>query len=77
MCVTRVGQVLSIQGASASVRYLDSGAVADVDVSMVDAKKNCYVEIFAEQAIGRITKKEAEFKRDLRLEMERLRRGAQ
>jgi hypothetical protein len=73
MCVTRVGRVLSIQGTNASVRYLDSGAVSEVDVSMVRAKKDSYIEIFAEQAIGRITKKEAEFKRDLRLELDRLR----
>jgi len=73
MCVTRAGRVLSIQGTNASVLYLDSGAVGDVDVSMVRAKKDSYIEIFAEQAIGRITKKEAEFKRDLRLELNRLR----
>ena len=75
MCVTRVGKVVSVQGTTASVLYLDSGTVGDVDVSMVDAKRNAYVEIFAEQAIGRITKKEAEFKRDLRLELNRLREG--
>jgi len=76
MCVTRVARVLSIQGTSASVLYLDNGAVGQVDVSMVSAKKDAYVEIFAEQAIGRITKKEAEYKRDLRLELNRLRGAA-
>ena len=65
--------MLSIEGTNASVLYLDSGSVGEVDVSMVRARKNAYVEIFAEQAIGRITKKEAEFKRDLRLELNRLR----
>ena len=76
MCVTRVGMVLSIRGTSASVLYLDGGVVGEVDVSMVNAKKGSYVEVFAEQAIGRITKKEAEFKRDLRLELNRLRKVA-
>jgi len=76
MCVTKVGRVLSIQGTNASVVYLESGVVGEVDVSMVRAKKDSYVEIFAEQAIGRITKKEAEFKRDLRLELNRLRGAA-
>ena len=76
MCVTRVGRVLSIHGANASVLYIDSGAVGEVDVSMVRAKKDAYLEIFADQAIGRITKKEAEFKRDLRLELNRLRGAA-
>lgn len=75
MCVTRVGRVLSIQGANASVLYLDSGVVGEVDISMVDARKNAYLEIFADQAIGRITKKEAEFKRDLRLELSNPRGG--
>lgn len=76
MCVTRVARVLSIQGTNASVLYLDSGAVGEVDVSMVDTKKNAYVEIFAGQAIGSVTKKEAEFKRKLRMELERLRSGS-
>ena len=73
MCITRVGRVLSIQGTAASVLYLDSGEVGEVDVSMVRARMGSYVEVFADQAIGRITKREAEFKRDLRLEMNRLR----
>ena len=73
MCVTRVGRILSIQGTIASVFYLDDLVVCEVDVSMVHAWKGSYVEVFAEQAIGRITKREAEFKRDLRLEMNRLR----
>jgi len=76
MCVTRVGQVLSLDGGRARVRFMDTGSVGDVDVSMVDAKKNSYVEVFVDQAIGRITKKEAEFKRDIRLELEKMRVGA-
>ena len=68
--------MLSIRGAIASVLYLDSLAVGEVEVSMVHVNKGSYVEVFAEQAIGRITKKEAEFKRDLRLEMNRLRVSA-
>jgi hypothetical protein len=77
MCVTRAGQVLSLEGAKARVRFLDNDAVGEVDVSMIDAKKNSYVEVFAEKAIGRITKKEAEFKRDLRLELNRIRASVQ
>ncbi len=73
MCVTRVGQVLTLEGARAKVRFLDTGAVGDVDISMVDARKNSYVEVFAEHAVGRVTKKEAEFKRDLRIELDRIR----
>jgi hydrogenase maturation factor len=73
MCVTRVARVLSIQGSNAKVQFLDTGVVDEVDVSMVQAKKDSYVEVFADQAIGRITKKEAEFKLDLRLQMNRAR----
>jgi hydrogenase maturation factor len=77
MCVTRAGKVISLEGVRARVRYLDSDVVDEVDVSMVDAKKGSYVEVFADQAIGRITKKEAEFKRDLRLELNRIRMANQ
>ena len=77
MCVTRAGRVLSLEAARVRVRFLDNGAVAGVDVSMIDAKKNSYVEVFADQAIGRITKKEAEFKRDLRLELNRIKAAVQ
>jgi hydrogenase maturation factor len=76
MCVTRAGRVLALEGAKAKVLFMDTGKVGEVDVSMVDARKNSYVEVFAEHAIGRITKKEAEFKRDLRLEMDRMRAAA-
>jgi hydrogenase maturation factor len=72
MCVTRAGRVVSIQGATASVMFLDNGAVGEVDISMVRVKKDAYVEVFAQQAIGRITKKEAEYKRDLRLQLDRI-----
>jgi len=73
MCVTRVAKVLSLNGAKARVRFLDGDVVGEVDVSMVEAKKGSYLEVFAERAIGCITKKDAEFKRDLRLELNRIR----
>jgi hydrogenase maturation factor len=65
MCITRVGQVLSLEGTRANVKYLDTGALANIDISMIDASKNSYVEIFANHAIGRISKREAETKRTL------------
>ena len=72
MCLTKVATVLSLDGARAKVRFLDSGTVGDIDVSMVDAKKGSYLEVFADRAIGRITKREADYKRDLRLELDRI-----
>lgn len=77
MCVTRAAKVVSLKGGTATVRFLDSDAVAEVDVSMIDAKKGSYVEIFADRAIGCITKEEAGFKRDLRLELNRINTAAQ
>jgi prefoldin subunit 5 len=73
MCVTRVARVISTQGTNAKVLYLDSELAGEVDTTMVPVRKGSYVEIFADQAIGRITKKEAEFKRELRLQIEKAR----
>jgi len=69
MCVTRVGKVLSVQGTHAMVRILETGAVADVNVSMVKARKNAYLEIFADSAVGSLTKREAEWKSKIRSEL--------
>ena len=68
MCVTRVGKVLSVQGTRAMVRILETGAVADINVSLVEAKKNAYLEIFADSAIGSLSKREAEWKSKIRSE---------
>lgn len=77
MCLTKAARVLSLEGAKASVRFLDTGTVGEVDVSMVDAKKDSYVEVFADRAIGRLSKREAEYKRDLRLELDRIEAAAE
>lgn len=69
MCVTRVGKVLAVKGNLATVRILETGGEADVDVSMVTPKKNAYLEIFADTAIGSLTKKEAEYKAALKREV--------
>ena len=69
MCLTRVGRIVGVEGGRARISYLDTRETSNIDVSMVDARKGSYVEIFADVAIGRITKKEAELKRDLRLEL--------
>ena len=69
MCLTRVGRIVNVDGGRAKISYLDTRETGDVDVSMVEARKGSYVEIFANVAIGSITKKEAELKRSLRLEL--------
>jgi hydrogenase maturation factor len=64
-----VGKVLSVKGSRATVKVVETGGLAEVDVSMVDAKKDSYLEIFADTAIGRLTKKEAEYKISLKREV--------
>ena len=71
-----MARVISVKDTNATVLLLDSNETKEVDVSMVDAPRGSYVEVFAEQAIGRITKKEAERKRELRLAMMRVPRAA-
>lgn len=72
MCITSVARVLSIEGEKATVRFLNTGAVREVDVSMVDVKAGSYVDVFAESAIRRVTKREADLKRRLRSELGRI-----
>jgi hydrogenase maturation factor len=69
MCLTRVGRIVNIEGSRAEISYLDNREKTEVDVSMVDARKGSYVEIFANVAIGRITKKEADHRQALQLEL--------
>lgn len=64
-----MGRVLSIKDNRATVRILETGGVADIDVSMVSPKKNAYLEIFADTAIGTLTRKEAEYKTALKKEV--------
>ncbi len=75
MCITRPAKVLALEGDRARVRFLDRGSVDTVDASLVEARKGSYVDIFAGRAVGLISREEAEFKRALRLEMDRLGAG--
>lgn len=65
MCVTRVGQVLSLNGNKAMVRLLDQEVTREIDVSMVKVSKNEYVEIFADLALKKISSREAQRRREL------------
>lgn len=69
MCVTRVGKVLSISGNRALVKLLDEDVTRDIDISMVQIRKNSYVEIFADCALSRLTSKEALWRKRLWLEL--------
>ena len=64
-----MGKVLSVQGTRAMVRILETDAVAEINVSMVETKKNAYLEIFADSAIGSLSKREAQWKSKIRSEL--------
>jgi hypothetical protein len=64
MYITTIAKVLSTGGTDAR----GSGIAGYVDVSMVRVKKDSYAEVFAHQTIGRITRKVAKLKRDVRLQ---------
>jgi hydrogenase maturation factor len=74
VCVTRVAQVISVEGDKANVKFVESGATRIVDVSMVETSKGGYVEVFADQALSSLTKAEAEWRKkvwlDLRAKLE-------
>jgi hydrogenase maturation factor len=69
MCLTRVARIVNVEDGKAKISYLDNRETSEVDVSMVNARKGSYVEIFANVAIGRITKKDADQRRALQLEL--------
>ncbi len=75
MCVTRVGRVLRLRGDRALVGFLDYDVTMDVDVSMVHAKKDAYVEVFGDRAIARLTKREAEARKKVWSELRELSGG--
>ncbi|HYA56048.1 MAG TPA: HypC/HybG/HupF family hydrogenase formation chaperone [Nitrososphaerales archaeon] len=59
MCVTRAGKVVSASQGRARVEFFDGRALDDVDVSVVDAKKGAFVEVFGNLALGVLSTAEA------------------
>jgi hydrogenase maturation factor len=60
MCITRVGKVLSLSKSKATVELFGDGKlVENVDVSMVEARINSFVEVYANLALGVLSSKEA------------------
>lgn len=74
VCVTRVAEVISVRGDKAKVKFVESHATRVVDVSLVEASKGSYVEVFADQALSTLTKAEADWRKqvwsDLRSKLE-------
>jgi hydrogenase maturation factor len=75
MCITKAAKILSVKDGGARARFLDSGALRDIDVSLVDAKKGSYVEVFADHAISPLSREEAERKAELLVQVLRKIRG--
>ena len=60
MCISRVGKVLSIDKTRAEIQLLgDDRIVEDIDISMIAAKIDSYVEVFANIALSVISTRDA------------------
>jgi len=60
MCISRIGKVLSTNKTKAKVQLLgDDRIVDDIDISMIDANVDSYVEVFANVALSAVTPREA------------------
>jgi hypothetical protein len=66
---------MRLQGDRALVEFFDCDATVDVDVSMVDATKDAYVEVFGGCAVGRLTRREAEARKKVWSELRELGSG--
>lgn len=75
MCITKAAKVISLESDEAKVRFLDSGTVRNVNVSLVHAKEGSYVEVFADHAISKISKEEARRKTAFLLQVIQTNRG--
>ncbi len=63
MCVTRAGKVVSASRGRARVEFFDGRALDDVDVSVVDARKGEFVEVFGNLALSVLSAPEARSKK--------------
>jgi len=59
MCVTRPGKAVSVSGGRARVEFFDGRAMDDVDVTLANAKKGDFVEVFGNMALSVLTASEA------------------
>jgi len=71
MCVTRAGRAVSVSNGRARVEFFDGIALDDVDVTLVDAKKGQFVEVFGNMALSLLTPAEARSKKQAWAEVAR------
>ena len=63
MCVTRSGRVVSASKGRGRVDFFDGRTLDDVDLSVVNARKGMFVEVFGNLALSVISASEARSKR--------------
>jgi hydrogenase maturation factor len=63
MCVTRAGKAVAVSEGKARVEFFDGRALDGVDVSMVNAGKGEFVEVFGNLALSVLTPAEARTKK--------------
>jgi len=71
MCVTRAGKAVSVSKGRARVEFFDGRAMDDVDVSIVNAKKGEFVEVFGNMALSVLTASEARARKKVWGEVQR------
>jgi len=71
MCVTRAGKVVSASKGRARVEFFDGRALDDVDISVVNAKKGAFVEVFGNLALGILSPAEARRRKEVWAEVAR------
>jgi hydrogenase maturation factor len=71
MCITRAGRAVSVSRGRARVEFFDGRALDGVDVTLVDAKKGQFVEVFGNMALSLLTPAEARSKKQAWAEVAR------
>jgi len=76
MCVTRAGRVVWATKGRARVEFFDGRALDDVDISVVNARKGEFVEVFGNLALSVLSSSEARSRRNAWDEIRKAAMGA-
>jgi hydrogenase maturation factor len=63
MCITRVGRVLEAAKGRATVEFFDGRTLAEVDLTVVGARRGEFVEVFGNMALSVLTPSEAKIRK--------------
>jgi hydrogenase maturation factor len=70
MCITRLGRVLALKENRATIEFLDTQLIKDIDISMVKSVgRNSFVEVFGDVALGLISPRQAKSRQKLAIEI--------